>query len=167
MPLPKAAIAVAAIAAAGLGAVAFGGSKKRRVSSRLIAKVPPKIPTTDHPICKKYPGGTWAPGHGDLEGFPSDKPGWSAADLAMATEAVEREVAAAPGWGSVSDARELAFSMTRRLIVKWCPSLAPKLPAYREHVDEYISKSLALRWLWQSVHQMIWQRMVGDAGGGN
>lgn len=165
MALPK-----LALAALGLGAVAAVAVRKPKSKSK--TKRPPRrvggfkaepSPSQDHPICKKYPSGDW--GQGYVNGFPKGNPGWSSEDVAMVRDAVQKAVAAAPPFESMSKARELSFAITRELIRGWCPSL--ELPQSPMVVENYLKKSLALRWLWTKVDQMVWDAHIGNPGGGN
>jgi len=168
MPVPK-----LALAALGLGAVAFVATRKPKKTTRRPAgtfggglSLDTSQPGAgDHPMCKKYPGGSWAPGHSGLTGYPKGKPGWNEGDLQIVQNLVATAVAGARPWSTMEDARKVTFELTRAVVSSLCPSA--RLPRARAGVPAYVKKTLAGRWMWQSVDAMVWQSLVGDVGGGN
>ena len=155
------------LGALGLAAAVVATRRKSKVSPRTVVSPAANLKGVgaNHPICKKYPGGFWHRTAGYLEGHPVAAPGWSDADLVMAQAAVDAAVAQAPTWDTVADAREVSFMLTRNIIRSWCPSLP--LPKNRYQLDNYLEKSIALTWLWQSLANQIWNNLVGVPGGGN
>ena len=145
--------------------IAAKKAKRRGLKDLKTKPVAPVSTADNHPICQKYPGGQWLEGAGQLAGWPLDSPGWSDADVVMAQAAVNEAVSGVPPWNSISEARQITFELTRKIIKKWCPSL--DLPSARYNVKAYLDESVPLMWLWGSLDTMLWNQIVGDPGGGS
>ena len=165
MAVPKLTLAIL-----GLGGVAFLATRKKKKASPttttrrtvVLTGVPPvsevDLSQIDHPICKKYPGGQWHPESGYVDGYPKDSPGWNDADVKMVQDAVSAAVATAPQWESVDEARQITFDLTRSIIHRWCPSMA--LPTSRITLENHLKKSLGLRWMWDRLDNMLWNKLT-------
>lgn len=159
MAIPK-----LALAAAALGGVAFVATRKPKKKKTKtpyggdIDKITMQpVKGQNHPICQKYPAGNWLEGVPFLKGYPRDRPGWSDDDLAMARADVAKAVASAPEWTTISDARALTFDIIRSIIAGWCPAM--KLPTKRINLENYLKKSVALRWMWQTLDTLVWNSL--------
>ncbi len=148
------------VAALGLGAVgvAVVATRKKPTKKKVLLRIPVTRRTpsskTDHPICEKYPGGYWHPTAGYLGGTG----GWSDEDLTMALAAVKEEVAEAPPWEDLSDARQISFELVRKIVHRWCPTL--EMPEAPYKVSGYLNKSVALYYLWTTLENMVWNKLV-------
>lgn len=80
------------------------------------------------------------------------------ADKSVIQGMVDKLVAAAPSWDTLTDARESAFVMTHEILQAICPSA--KLPDSRNVVDEYLAKSKVLNHLWTTVYPKVWNMLT-------
>ena len=139
--------------------------RSRRRASRDAAREP-KFGRGWDPACRRYPGGNWAAeyGHGWLEGSPKGAPGWTQEDSRRIVAITRAAVESAPQWESLPDAREISFQLTRSIIAGLCPGR--KLPESQVQVEQYMDKSLALRWMWGQVENLVWNDLVNAEAGG-
>ncbi len=151
------------LALAGVGAVAVVASKsspkkKRKSKPKRVGGLKAET-TKNEPLCFAYPSGAWAGENaGYVDGVPADKPGWTPEESARVKQAVSDAMQDLPEWDGMLEGRRLAFDIIKKVYASFCPNT--KLPEHRHQVNAYRKQSLAFQWAWDTIDDLVWQRMT-------